>query len=68
MNFVDFAKMLTEGEKLDSLYTSDFVKCIIDQFWSTARRAILLKRLLPFAAMACWQIWYMYEVLRWSDI
>ena len=52
MNFVDFAKMLTEGEQLDSLYTTDFVKCIIDQNWSIAKRTILLQRLLPYAAMA----------------
>ena len=67
-NFVDFAEMMTCDDKLDALYTTEFVKCIIDQFWCPAKRSILLWRLIPYTAMAFLQIWHMYEVLRWHDL
>ena len=62
MRFLRLTKILNAAEN-DLIFTTEFVKQILDQFWEQNFYKLLIKQFLPFIACLFTTIFYLHYAL-----
>ena len=62
-NFTDLVEVLNESDRKE-IFATNFVKFLLDQFWSYYRNYLVLYMFAPFCCYAVFSIAFMYFTMK----